>query len=99
VIGGDEAGALGDRDEGAEVIKKIDEEEDEDDFKQTLVESAANVEFEGVAARAWKPPGLGASGRDPPPMELEGGEYPGDSGGERTPMRMVPRTFLFRGRP
>ena len=46
----DEAGALGDGDEGAEVVKEIDEEEDEDDFEQALVERAADVELEGGAS-------------------------------------------------
>ncbi len=36
VIGGDEAGALGDGDECAEIVEEIDEEEDEDDFEQAL---------------------------------------------------------------
>ena len=38
VIGGDETGALGDGDQRAEIVKEIDEEEDEDDFKQALAE-------------------------------------------------------------
>ena len=57
VVGGDEAGALGDGDEGAEVVEEIDEEEDEDDFEQTLAESAADVEFEGGVGEGVKASG------------------------------------------
>ena len=53
----DEAGALGDRDQGAQVVEQIDKEEDEDDFEQSLGESAANVELKcGVLASSRKPP-------------------------------------------
>lgn len=47
MVGGDEAGALGDGDEGANVVEEIDEEKDEDDFEGSNVESAADVEVEG----------------------------------------------------
>ena len=45
--GGDEAGALGDGDEGADVVEEIDEEEDEDDLEDADVERAGDVEVEG----------------------------------------------------
>jgi hypothetical protein len=43
----DEAGALGDGDEGADVVEEIDEEEDKDDLEGTDVECAGDVEVEG----------------------------------------------------
>jgi hypothetical protein len=59
VVGGDEAGALGDGDQGAEVVKEVDEEEDEDDFEQALVEAPRMSSLKAVAPRARKPPGAG----------------------------------------
>ena len=35
----DEAGFLGDGDQGAEVVEEVDEEEDEDDFEQADVDA------------------------------------------------------------
>jgi hypothetical protein len=50
VVGGDEAGAVGDGDEGADVVEEVDEEEDEDDLEGVEVEGAADVEVEGRCA-------------------------------------------------
>ena len=50
MVGGDEAGALGDGDQGADVVEEIDEEEDEDDLEGVDVEGAADVEVEGGGA-------------------------------------------------
>ncbi len=47
MVGGDEAGALGDGDQGADVVEEVDEEEDEDDLEGTNVEGAEDVEVEG----------------------------------------------------
>ena len=54
VLGLDEPGALGNGYQRAEVVEEVHEEEDEDDLQQALVERAANVELEGVAARLTK---------------------------------------------
>ncbi len=71
MVGGDEAGALGDGDEGADVVEEIDEEEDEDDLEGADVEGAADVEVEGggsdggeavVAQAASGPDGRGLRG-------------------------------------
>jgi hypothetical protein len=61
VVRGDEAGALGDGDQGSEIVKQVDKEEDEDDFEQALVKCAAYVEFEGGAEQ-----GMHAAGRGRP---------------------------------
>ena len=61
--GRDEAGALGDGDEGSDVVEEIDEEEDEDDFEGVDAEGAAEVEMEGGGAEVG---------------EVEGGGVPGD---------------------
>ena len=47
MVGGDEVGALGDRDEGADVVEEVDEEEDEDDLEGSDVEGSTDVELEG----------------------------------------------------
>ncbi len=47
MVGGDETGALGDGDEGADVVEEIDEEEDEDDLEDADMERARDVEVEG----------------------------------------------------
>ena len=47
MVGRDEAGALGDGDEGAEVVEEVDEKEDEDDLEGTEVAQAGEVEPEG----------------------------------------------------
>ena len=47
VVFGDEAGAFGDGDEGADVVEEVDEEEDEDDLEGVHTEGAADVEMEG----------------------------------------------------
>ena len=46
MVGRDEAGALGDGHEGADVIEEIDEEKDEDDLESADVERAEDVEVE-----------------------------------------------------
>ena len=50
MIGGDEAGALGDGNQGAEVVKEIDEEEDEDDFKQPFASAPRISSLKEVCA-------------------------------------------------
>ena len=47
MVGGDEAGALGDGDEGADVVEEVDEEEDEDDLEDADAEGAWDVEVKG----------------------------------------------------
>lgn len=47
MILGDEVGALGDRDEGADVVEQVDEEEYEDDFKRAMTERAVDIKVEG----------------------------------------------------
>ena len=59
VVGCDEAGAFGDGDEGAEVVKEVDEEEDENDFKQAFVESAGDIELESGCGEGLKATGGG----------------------------------------
>ena len=49
VVFGDEPGALGDRDQRADVVKEIDEEEDEDDLQRIHLQRAANVEVKAVS--------------------------------------------------
>jgi len=64
VVWRDEAGALGDGYEGADVVEEIDEEEDEDDFEGADVEGAEDVEMErgsfdcGEVVRCWLPMNL-----------------------------------------
>ena len=53
VVGGDETGAFGYGDEGADVVEEVDEEEDEDDLEGVEVEGAADVEVEG-GVRGWR---------------------------------------------
>lgn len=50
MVGRDEAGALGDCDERADVVEEVDEEKDEDDLEGTDVERAEDVEVEGCCA-------------------------------------------------
>ena len=50
VVVGDEPGALGDADQGADVVEEVDKEEDEDDFERVHAERAADVEMEGGVA-------------------------------------------------
>src|ERR1035438_8033741 len=71
MVGGDEPGPLGDCDESSEVVKEIDKEEDKDDFKQALVEGAADVELEGGGGERLKAPDSGG------PMHET--ECPGDA--------------------
>ena len=59
MVGGDEAGALGDGDEGADVVEEIDEEEDEDDLEYADVECAADVEVEGCGVDGGEMVGRG----------------------------------------
>src|SRR3984957_4837616 len=58
VVGRDEAGALGDGHQRAEVVKEVDEKEDEDDFEQAFVDGPFDVELEcclgeGGDAASW----------------------------------------------
>ena len=46
MIGGDEARALGDGNQRAEVVEEVDEAEDEDDLEQTNMDRRADVELE-----------------------------------------------------
>ena len=50
VVGGDEVGAFGYGDEGADVVEEVDEEEDEDDLEEVQAEGSADVEVEGGLA-------------------------------------------------
>ncbi len=50
VVWGDQAGALGDGHESANVVEEIDEEEDKDDLEGADVEGAGDVEVEGGLA-------------------------------------------------
>ena len=50
VVFGDEAGALRDGDQGADVVEEVDEQEDEDDLQRVQAEGAADVEVEGGCA-------------------------------------------------
>jgi hypothetical protein len=47
VVGGDEAGALGNGDKCAEVVEEIHEEENEDDLEEAFTDGAADVELKG----------------------------------------------------
>ena len=46
MVFGDQAGALGDGDEGADVVEEINEEEDEDDFEEADVQGGTDIEME-----------------------------------------------------
>ena len=75
VVGRDEAGALGDCDERADVVEEVDEEEDKDDFESSDVERAKDVEVEGRCLDGSEIVGGGL------PMDLVA-EYAYEHGGE-----------------
>ena len=75
MIGRDEVGALGDRDERADVVEEVDKEEDEDDLEGADVERAENVEVEGCCLDGSEIVGCGL------PMDLVA-EYAYEHGGE-----------------
>ena len=86
MVRGDKAGALGDRDQRAEIVEEIDEEEDEDNLEQSLGECAANVELECCFGQFEE-----AAGRRSPVNQTD---RPRDCGQLSTPMRIEPRTFF-----
>ena len=75
MVGRDEAGALGDSDERADVVEEVDEEKDEDDLEGTDVERPEDVEVEGCGADSGEIVGGGL------PMDLVA-EYAYEHGGE-----------------
>ena len=81
VVGRDEPGALGDGDQGAEVVEEVHEEEDEDDLQQALVERAADIELEGGGGERVEAAGGGRPVRQAQcPGEGGGGEHADENG-------------------
>ena len=92
---------------------KIHEEEDEDNFEQALVESAANIELEGGCGERVEAAGAGvqwtrfapidrAAERMPDAVRMQNGEGNAQASPvmASTPIRMEPRTFFTsRARP
>ena len=50
MVDGDETSPVGDGDQGADVVKEVDEEEDEDDLEGVEMESSSDVEMKGRCA-------------------------------------------------
>ena len=59
MIGRDETGTLGDGDEGAYVVKQVDEEEDKDDLEGADVKGSAEIEVKGGGADGGEVEGSG----------------------------------------
>lgn len=72
MVGRHKFGALGDGDEGADIVEEVDEEEDEDDFERAVVDGSADVEMEGGSTDG----GEGVGSRLPVKLvEEEAGEH------------------------
>jgi hypothetical protein len=81
VIGRNEAGSLGDGHQGAEIVKQVNEKEDEDDLQQAFAESAANIQLESGVGERVKASGGGRPVRLPErPSQRGGGQHADENG-------------------
>jgi len=63
VVGGDEASALGDGDQGAQVIEQVTKKKTKTISSKPLLRAPRMSSLKAVPARAWRPPGAGVQRR------------------------------------
>ena len=94
--GRDEAGALGDGDQRADVVEEVDEEEDEDDLESAHVERAADVEVEGGGADGGRRSRVHAAASAPGGRRCRAAVVPSTPMSMEARMRKACRTAMSR---